>query len=93
MSAAMTFPPYHGYIDDPEGLKTVIVGTVLPAIATVMVLLRFIIRYTSKAGIGADDITIALVLVSSPCDEIDAISSHLLILRLYRLWSGLSRRA
>ena len=64
MASAMAFPPYHGNIDNKAGVKVMVVAIMFPALATLTVALRLFLRYTTKLGLGADDISIVGTLVS-----------------------------
>ena len=61
--SAIQFPPYNGWIDNGNGARVVIIGTLLPGIATITVFLRLYLRASQKTGIGADDVVIAAALV------------------------------
>ena len=51
------------HLNSPYGLKALVIGTVLPGVATLVVGLRLALRYSERIGIGWDDITIVITLV------------------------------
>ena len=63
MESFMSTAPHDGGIPSQDD-GVVVLGSLLSAIATVVVGIRFYTRTTQKAGIGADDIQMLVTLVS-----------------------------
>ena len=83
MSAAVEFPPFHGNLYAPEGRKVVIIGYTFCGLATIAVALRLYIRAFTKIGLGLDDLSIVVTLVSEM-----RLWEVAILMDIFSLWSG-----
>ena len=63
MAETPHFPPYHGFIDDDEARTGIILCSLFPALATLIVFLRLYLRRVQRISLGWDDFFIVVTMV------------------------------
>ena len=63
MAETPHLPPYHGFIDDDEALTGIILCSLFPALATLIVFLRLYLRRVQRITLGWDDFFIVVTMV------------------------------
>lgn len=67
MAETPHFPPYHGFIDDDEALTGIILCSLFPTLATLIVFLRLYLRRVQRISLGWDDFFIVVTVVGLAC--------------------------